>query len=124
MIDKNKQRGASMPATLLFIAMTAIILTVAFKLYPAFYENWQISSVIQSFEEENKLKNMSAKDIARMFDKRLTTNNVHNFNSKEYLIIELDEEGVYIGVEYEVRVPIYKNVDAVAKFDESMEKNF
>lgn len=122
MNNYNKQQGASMIIVVLFLGMAMIVLTLAFKLYPSFYENWQLRQVVESFNDEVGLKDLSAKEIRRRFNARLITNNVRDFNSKEDLIIEKDGESVIIYVEYEVRIPIYDNIDALVSFEESLEK--
>ena len=124
MYNHKKQQGASMPLVALFIAMTMIVLTIAFKLYPAFYDHWQIKNVIEGFEHEAGLNETTAVELAKKFDKRLLTNNVRDFNSKESLIITKQDSILSIYVEYEVRIPIYKNIDAIVSFEESLEKTF
>ncbi|KZY34094.1 MULTISPECIES: DUF4845 domain-containing protein [unclassified Oleiphilus] len=120
----SRQKGASMPVVLLFLGMAAIILTIAFKLYPAFYEHWQIASVLESYDKEVDLEGMSAGELETNFQTRLLTNNVRTFDVKEGFYAEVTDESVYISVEYEVRIPIYSNIDAVVSFEESIEKKF
>jgi hypothetical protein len=122
MQNYNKQTGASTPLVILFIAMAMAILTVAFKLYPVFYENWQLQNIVESFQDETDLKELPVKEIRRRFETRLLTNNVRDFNSKENLSISTAEGTLRILVQYEVRVPIYKNIDAIVSFEETLEK--
>lgn len=124
MRNLDMQRGASMPLTITFLAMTAILLTITFKLYPAFYEHWQISSVISSYDKNVDLEPMSIRDIETNFETRLLTNNVRDFNVEEGFFVEKSADGVYLGVDYEVRIPIYSNVDALISFEESFEQKF
>jgi len=122
MHNYNKQQGASTPLVILFVAMLMTILTVAFKLYPVFYENWQLQHVVESFQDEADLKDTSVNEIRSRFEKRLLTNNVRDFNADDNLSITKADGTLSIFVEYEVRVPIYKNIDAVVSFEESFEK--
>jgi hypothetical protein len=122
MNNYNKQQGASMPLVILFVGMAMIVLTIAFKLYPAFYEHWQVQNVIEGFENESGLADSSVKQIKDNFNKRLLTNNVRDFNSLESLSITMKDGVLSIYVEYEVRIPIYENIDAVVSFKESLEK--
>lgn len=120
----SKQQGASMPLTILFLGMAAIILTIAFKLYPSYYEHWQVASILKTYESDVDLESMSAGELEGNFSNRLLTNNVRDFDVEEALYIEKTDESVYIEVIYEVRVPIYKNIDAIVKFEETLEKSF
>lgn len=118
----KEQRGASGLFMLIFLAMAAIILMVAFKLYPAYYEHWQIAGVVESFETEEDLENLNLREIERRFGARLQTNNVRNFNMEDSVVFDLTEDFLGIEVNYEVRVPVYRNIDAVIKFEKSFEK--
>ena len=120
----DKQRGASMPLVVLFIAMTSIILTIAFKLYPAYYEHWLIEAVMESLEKDSKIESMSINALENNFETRLLTNNVREFDVSEGFFAEKTDNSVYLAVEYEVRIPMYSNIDAVLKFEESFEKKF
>lgn len=122
MQNYNKQQGASMPLVVLFISMAMIVLTIGFKLYPAFYEHWQLQHVVASFDDESDLGDLSVKEIKRRFDSRLITNNVRDFDSNESLTILKQDGMLSIYVEYEVRIPIYDNIDALVSFEESLEK--
>ena len=112
----KKQQGASGLLILIFVGMAALILLVSFKLYPAYYENWQIDSVVQSFEEESDIDGLSEKEIIKRFNARLITNNVRGFEFKDSVFIEKDDGVLTIDVDYEVRTNVYRNVDAVMVF--------
>ncbi len=119
---QKQQRGASALAILMVVAMAAIILMVAFKLYPAYYEHWQIEGVMESFDDEEGLAELSLREIKRRFSARLQTNNVRNFKMDENVQFDLAEDYLAIELDYEVRVPIYRNIDAVMTFQKSYER--
>lgn len=121
-MNYKKQEGASLPVVVLFLGMVMIVLTIAFKLYPAFYEHWQVQAVMESFQDESGLEDMSVKEITRRFDSRLLTNNVRDLNTKDIVTITKHDGTLYIDVEYQVRIPMYKNIDALISFKEEMEK--
>tara|TARA_R110002167_G_scaffold83583_6_gene226953 strand:+ start:4098 stop:4472 length:375 start_codon:yes stop_codon:yes gene_type:complete len=120
----KNQQGASTPLVILFVAMAMIVLTIGFKLYPAFYEHWQVTNVLEGFDEEPGLADLSVKEITTRFDKRLVTNNIREFNMKESLTVTKNDGKLSMYIEYEVRVPIYENIDAIVSFEESLEKQF
>jgi hypothetical protein len=124
MLNVSKQNGASVPIMLVFLGMAAVVLTIAFKLYPVYYEHWQISAVLESYDKEIDLESMSVSELESNFSTRLMTNNVREFDVSEGFFAERTDTGMYISVEYEVRVPIYGNVDAVVSFEESIEQTF
>lgn len=117
----KQQQGASAFAIIVVLGMAAVILTVAFKLYPAIYEQWQIENVITSFENEKDLENLSVSDVGKRFRTRLQTNNVRKFDFDENVLITMEDDILSIEVDYESRVNIYRNIDAVVVFQKSIE---
>lgn len=117
----TKQHGASVPAILLFVAMAALILLVSFKVYPVYFEHWQLNSVVESFETDPEIGELSTGEIERRFRLRMQTNNIREISFNEAVAIEKEDGVVKIYVEYESRVDVYKNIDAVISFDETTE---
>lgn len=119
----KKQAGASAPLVMIFLGMSAVILTLAFKLYPPIFEHWQVESVVESFEDDSDLTELSITEIQKRFNKRLVINNVRNFKSSQSLFITNEDGLLRIEVSYEVRVPVYRNIDAIMTFEKAFEKN-
>ena len=125
-IQRNllKQKGASTPLVIIFLAMSAVILTIFFKLYPPFYEHWQLEHVMESFKDETDIADVPLHELETRFDKRLVTNSIRDFNSKDSVFIS-KEDGVFsIELDYEVRIPMYRNIDAVVKFHNIFNKDY
>ena len=120
----KKQAGASAPLVMIFLGMSAVILTLAFKLYPPIFEHWQVESVVESFEDDSDVTELSITEIEKRFNKRLTINNVRNFKSNDWLFVTKDDGLLTIEVSYEVRVPVYRNIDAIMTFEKAFEKKF
>ena len=119
----SQQRGASAIVILLFIAMAALILLVAFKLYPIYYDQWQVMSIAESFDGDPQVSDLSETEIEKRFQLRLTTNGIRDFDFDESVTVEKDSENstLYITVAYERRTNLYKNIDAVVVFEELKE---
>lgn len=116
-----KQRGASMPAILIFVAMAAMFFLIGFKLYPAYFEHWQLQSVVESFEKDPEIAELSVSEISKRFKVRMQTNNIREIDFKDAVTIEKDGGVIMIYVDYESRINIYKNIDAVVTWDETTE---
>ncbi|KZY70960.1 hypothetical protein A3742_11620 [Oleiphilus sp. HI0071] len=110
-----------MPAILIFVAMAAMFLLVGFKLYPAYFEHWQLQSVVESFEKDPETRELSVGEITKRFRVRMQTNNIREIDFNDAVTIEKDGGVLYIFVEYESRINIYNNVDAVVTWDETTE---
>jgi len=120
----SRQQGASALVVIIFLGMAAVILTIALKLYPVFYEHWQIESVAQSFEEEKGLDELPLKEIEKRFKLRLGTNNVRDFNFEEGVFITMEDGLLSIEVDYEQRINMYRNIDAVVTFSKLYETRY
>jgi len=120
----QNQAGASAPLVMVILGMAAVILTLVFKLYPPIFEHWQVESVVESFEDDSDVTELSEAEIQKRFNKRLVINNVRNFKPNEWLFITKDDGLLTIEVNYEVRVPIYRNIDAIMTFEKAFEKKF
>jgi uncharacterized protein DUF4845 len=118
---KRAQRGASVPLVLVFVAMSALVLLVGFKLYPAYFEHWQIQSVVESFATDPETPNLSPVEMRKRFKIRMQTNNVRDVKYEDAIEIIKEDGIITIYVDYESRVNIYKNVDAVVVFKEETE---
>lgn len=119
-----KQKGASPIVVISFLAMAAVILTVAFKIYPLMFESWQIEAVVDSFEEEKDLDSINVREVSRRFQARLQTNNVRDFKMKDNVFISMEDSTLTIEVDYEFRVNIYRNIDAILVLNKTLEKRF
>lgn len=117
----SKQRGASMILVLIVLAMAALCGLIGIKVYPIYFEHWQLQSVVKSFEEEPELSELGLSEIKRRFSTRMQTNNIRDIDFRETVSITEQDAVLSIVVEYESRVNVYKNMDAVIVFDETTE---
>lgn len=122
--DLKRQRGASALAILIFLSMASLLLLVGFKLYPVYYDHWTIMSIAESFSDESDTESISQSEVIKRYRLRLQTNGVKEFNFDDSVYVEKDADGLLIEVDYERRVNIYKNVDAVVVFSEERSVDF
>ena len=114
------QRGASLMSTLIALIVAGVFVTVAFKLYSPYMDHMTIKSIVTSMTEDEDEMSRSVREIRSNLDKRFYINQV-DLPNKEALQIRLDEGVLYFDLVYEIRVPMFYNVDAVVKFEEHYE---
>lgn len=114
------QRGATMTSVLIGLIVAGIFFTVAFKLYPPYMDQMTINSIIISMTEDEEEMSKSVREIRSNVGKRLYINQIELPN-REALQIRLDEGVLYFDLVYEVRVPMFYNIDAIVKFEEHYE---
>lgn len=114
------QRGASTIGLLITVLFFGGLLTLAIKLGPAYLDDYTIQEALESLEGTEGLATMTPRDIRTLINKRLSVNNVDNFDAKD-ISIERDGELVLLKVDYEVRTGLFGNVDAVLRFNHDYE---
>ena len=117
---KNKQKGLtgiSIMAILIVIAFGAVVFL---KIMPIYFDAFKVGDVVSSLKEERGLGDKGNREITTMILKRLDVNMVTDV-TKEDIIIEKTKNDVYIDVEYEVRKPMFGNLDVVVSFKKSVE---
>lgn len=122
--SKQRQRGASAVAILTFLAMASLLLLVAFKLYPVYYDHWTIMSVADSFADDVELPNLSEAEIIKRYKVRLQTNSIRDFDFDESVFVEKAEKSLVFEIDYERRTNLYRNIDAVVVFSEKRDFPF
>lgn len=117
---KNRQQGATFFSTMIVLIVAGIFLAVGFKLYPAYYDHYLIKSVVGDVATNPDEAVKPVNEIRTTLSKRLRINQV-KLPSKDALIFIRDEGVMTISLKYDVRVPMFFNVDALVKFDEQYE---
>jgi len=119
-IDLSKQKGASLYALIVVMTLLGILILAGLKLSPAYIDDMVVKNAIENLKESGELEDMSLRDIRRYVTRTVETNG-GNFASDS--IDQVEEGGVdYIAVEYESRVAMFLNIDAIVKFSYRIEK--
>jgi len=119
-IDLSRQKGASLYALIVVMTLLGILILAGLKLSPAYIDDMVVKNAIENLKESGELEDMSLRDIRRYVTRTVQTNG-GNFASDS--IDQVEEGGVdYIAVEYESRVAMFLNIDAIVKFSYRIEK--
>lgn len=119
-IDLSKQKGASLYALIVVMTLLGFLILAGLKLSPAYIDDMVVKNAIENLKESGELEDMSLRDIRRYVTRTVQTNG-GNFASDS--IDQVEEGGVdYIAVEYESRVAMFLNIDAIVKFSYRTEK--
>ena len=114
------EKGASFFSMLIVLMMAGSLLAIAFKIYQPYLDHMAVKTVLENitvdFEELRKPIPVIRKDI----NSRLHINQV-SLPDPESLIIVDDKGTMKFDLKYEVRLPMFFNVDAVIKFAEKYE---
>ena len=114
-LDTDGERAAL--ARVFDLGLAGIFIAIAFKLVPAYTDHQTLKTIMQSTRSDQQLMSRSKRDILRGINKKMGINNMRDI-PKDYLKITKDKGDVLMDVEYNVRIPIFMNVDALVSFKE------
>ncbi|MBP0048378.1 DUF4845 domain-containing protein [Marinobacterium sp. AK62] len=114
------QRGASLLSTLLVLIVAGVFFSVGFKLFTPYKDHATINSIMTNMVSDPEELTVSIREMRSNLDKRFLINQV-KLPNREALDIRLEEGVLYFDLKYEVRVPMFYNVDALVTFEEHYE---
>ena len=111
------QRGMSLPAIMLVVAMVGFFVMVGIRMVPRYLEYLSIREIVETVAREYNPDEEDLGDIRRRLDTMFNTNQINDLQPKDVEIFH-KEGRTYIDAGYEVRVPIMGIVEAVMNFDD------
>ncbi|MBT7445870.1 MAG: DUF4845 domain-containing protein [Methylococcales bacterium] len=124
----KKQHGMTMIGWVTVLLLIAFFVTLLLRLVPIYMENSQIKTIMDSFDEEAGLSQMSKADVKKKIGNKLYINAIKTVSVfdkvKKPFTITKKENELTIDLEYEVRTPLFFNIDAVVSFKEQYKAVF
>ncbi len=120
-VTVKSQRGASMFVVILLMAIFALIITVTIRVVPAYLEDRVVRNSMRGILAGQEASLLSLSEIRSRADRSFRMNGVDDFNVNN--IRTLSQGGSnYIDINYEKRVHLFLNIDAVMTFEHSFER--
>ena len=116
MTSKNRQRGMSMWALLGVLIVIGFVALMGVRLLPVYMDYWSVASVAESIREDTGPDD-TMPEIWEKVRTRFSLNNLRELEPRETMKIRRRERSIEVHVNYEVRRPVFGNVDVVVKFD-------
>ncbi|WP_226702597.1 DUF4845 domain-containing protein [Microbulbifer elongatus] len=113
------QRGMSYWGWLFVIAVFGFGLTIVSKMGPAYIDAHFVEEGLQTLSKQSAVRDMSNSEIKRELDRFFTINNVRGEPAKAVKIIR-GADSTLVSINYELRQPLFHNVDVVMKFDKQL----
>ncbi len=120
MQSKNKQKGLTGISIMVMLVAIAFIAVIFLKIMPIYFDAFKVGDVVAAMKDERGLGDKPNNEIAKMILKRLDVNMVTDV-TKEDILVERAKNIVYIDIEYEVRKPMFGNLDVIISFKKSVE---
>lgn len=112
---QNHQAGMTFVSWLVTLIGVGLVALVTIRLVPVYIEAYEVGSILRSMADDPQLKEPSQRELRRTFEKRLNINSIE-FISEDDLKVKEVEDGLQLTVNYEARVDLLGNLDAVAHF--------
>jgi hypothetical protein len=122
MSQPGYQGGVTLVSSLVALIGIGVASLVAIRLVPVYIEAYEVGSILQTMEADPALKSSTRGEVRATFEKRLNINNI-NYVNDDLKVNEI-AGGLQLIVNYQSRVHLLGNLDAVASFHkEAMIRN-
>ncbi len=112
----RQSRGTSVLGVFIFILMLLVLAYIVARLAPAYVDNYQIKISLEAMAQDPSVKDLTREEIRDFFMRRIQVNNVRNFDSSKLDIERKNNKLVFV-VNYDTRVHVIANIDAVMTFN-------
>ena len=119
---RKHQRGMSGSGWFMIIILLFGAASVGLRLMPHYLDHGTIDGQILALLENPDLRDMGPNRIHRELERMLKLNNIREFETKDKLEIEKGAGTLRMDFRYEVREPLFWNIDVLLTFEEHYEK--
>ena len=116
-----QQQGMGLTGWLFVIAIFGFALTISMKTLPLYLDHTTMLGVMTGMAEEKGMASKSSAQLSKILEQRFRVNNILEFNYKENVTLERSDRSVTVTLRYEERVPLIRNLDLIASFNDSVE---
>ena len=113
----NKQTGMATSSLILLLVALGLCLHIAFKMVPVYLSNMTVQGSLKSVAMSTPdLHAMRKSEIASKIRKNFSVNSVRDLDVGDAIQVIKLKDKTLINSIYEVRVPLFLNIDVVMKF--------
>lgn len=115
---RHRQRGLSSVGWIVVFAIFALFVVTFFKVFPWYYDNFKVKSVLEALQADTSIDPKSKREIWDSLQKRLYVDSVRSITRENVTMVRKDGKTT-VTVSYEVREPYIANLFLGARFEES-----
>ena len=120
-MNPASQLGASLWGIMLLVGLIGLVLTMALKIAPAYMTNNIIVNAMNGVIANNDIKTMQIGEIRNDVMRTVRTNRIEGFNPAD-IKVSRENNVEYLDINYETRVHLMYNIDAVVMFNNRFNK--
>ena len=118
MKGRKEQSGVSMIAVLAWLAFAAFLFTCVVKFTPLYHDNFSVEKTLDSIEDRYGIEDATVSDVRDWMERGFQVNNLPD-EIEDSAKVRREGNEIIIDVNYERRVPMIYNIDAVLTFENS-----
>ena len=115
---RRGQRGLSSVGWILVFGFFALMVVTFFKVFPWYYDNFKVKSVLEALQADTTIDPKSKREIWDSLRKRLYVDSVRSI-TREDVKMQRKDGKTTVTITYEVREPYLANLFIGARFEES-----
>lgn len=112
----SRQQGVSKFGLVMLLALITAFFTVGLKVGPLYIDHNLITGICQDLVDNGQADDLTVTEIRNRISDGLRVNNVTGFDLSA-ISKRMENDRAIITINYERRVELFANLDAVAKFD-------
>lgn len=116
----KSQQGMTAIGWIFVLGLIGFFVLLVLRMTPAYLEFMTVKAALASLQNEPDITEKAPSEIRSMLGKRFNVNDVKSITSKD-VTVENQGGRLNVGVDYEVRVGVFGNVDAVMTFIHDVE---
>lgn len=110
--SKKSQAGMTFVSIVALLALLGFVLMTVVKVLPGYLESFKVDSALSNLTEKPNIASASNREIKDMLLKKLQVDDVESVTA-DHIMIESGKSDRTVSIEYEYRVNIVSNIDAV-----------
>ena len=117
--SRHRQKGLSTVGWIMVVGIFGLFVVTFFKVFPMYYGNFKLKSVLQAMQQDSQLDTKSKREIWLSLQRRLFVDEVRSI-TREHVTMERKDGKTTVTVTYETRDDFVGNLFIGAKFSESV----
>ena len=120
MRNLKRQQGVTALGWMIILGLIAFFVSLGLKIYPIYWENYNIKSALKSLEKTQGISRMPRSKIRSLLNAKLNTNYITTIKKNNIKVNKRNGAAV-VEVIYTVKTPLVGELSLVADFHERIE---
>ena len=119
----RNQKGITLMSFVIVLVVVGFFALVAMKLFPIYSEYYNLMGVMAEYAAQPNSASIPPAQMQSEMDRRFNIAYIESVESRTHMKIVRSGRTAQLNVAYEVRKPLFGNLDVVAKFDHTVDLN-